>query len=67
MKSGNTVTATMKIQNYTASQSDKSWKDADKGPISKLATKLDAVNETESSPLFLYPIPMATLSEAQGG
>lgn len=37
---------------------------ADKGPISKLATKLDAVNETESSPPFLHPVPMATLSEA---
>lgn len=67
MISGNTVKATMKIQNYTARPSDKSGKDADKGPISKLATKLDAVNETESSLPFLHPVPMATLSEAQSG
>lgn len=67
LKSGNTVKATMKIQNYTASPSDKSGKDADKCPFSKLATKLDAVDKTESSPLFLYPVPMATLSESQSG
>lgn len=33
MKSANTVKVTMKIQYYTASPLDRSWKDADKAPI----------------------------------